>query len=77
LFRADETKSRDFEDNPNAHRLISGAVFGVFLAAQYFGARILLKLRGFTFPAKAKVFANRGALSEKRGFAFFERLIKI
>ena len=42
---------------------------GVFLAAQYFSAHILLKLRGFTFPAKAKVFANMGALTQKCDFA--------
>ena len=33
MFQAVETKSRDFEDNPDARRSVSGAAFGVFLAA--------------------------------------------
>ena len=44
-----------------------GAI-GVFLAAQYFGARILLKLRGSPFLRK-RYRANAGALTQKRGFA--------
>ena len=57
---------RDFQDNPVVLALL-GAI-GVFLAAQYFSSRLLLKLRGSPFLQK-RLRANAGALTQKRGFA--------
>ena len=56
---------RDFQDNPVVLALL-GAI-GVFLAAQYFSARLLLKLRGSPFLHKQK-FLQIGCAGAKARF---------
>jgi len=56
----------DLEENPIALAMLG--TIGVFLAAQYFSARLLLKLRGSPFLRESQVCDKLGALIQNCDF---------